>query len=223
MLEINNLCFSYNRNQPYLLNDINLKVEKGDYISILGDNGSGKSTLVKLILRLLTPLKGEILLDKQKVSYVPQRLDGYNSQFPLTVYELLNSTRKVLKIKDSNVIPKALEMVGMTAFQKYLIGTLSGGQLQKVLIARALMVNPQLLILDEPSTGVDIKSQDDIYSVIKDLNKDVKLTVISIEHNIEAALTYSSSIYQLHNGKGKFYTPETYRELMRGDNLHAAL
>jgi zinc transport system ATP-binding protein len=220
MLEIKNLYFSYNKSQPYLLDNINLKVEKGDYISILGENGSGKSTLVKLILKLLTPVKGEVVLSKGKVSYVAQRLEGFNSQFPLTVFELLNSTRKVLKIKDSSVIKNALEMVGMLDFQKALIGTLSGGQLQKVLIAKALIASPELLILDEPSTGIDVKSQEEIYTIIKALNRNNNLTVISIEHNINAALLYSSQIYYVHKGKGKLYSPDKYKELaMEGNSI----
>jgi zinc transport system ATP-binding protein len=223
MLHIENLYYAYNNSSPLILNNINLQINKGEYVSILGENGCGKSTLIKLILKLLKPTGGKINLQFNRVGYVPQRLENFNSQFPITVYELLNSNRKVLKIKDISVVSQLLEMVRMQDYKNSLIGTLSGGQLQKVLIAKALMGNPELLILDEPSTGVDVKSQEEIYSLIKALNISKKITVISVEHNLEAAINYSSLIFCMENGKGSICTPTEYSQLNIGGNLRAAL
>lgn len=223
MLQVQNLSFTYADNSKYVIDDMSFKIFAGEYISVLGENGCGKSTLTKLILKLLTPQKGKIDMEFKRIGYVPQRLESFNSQFPLTVYELLNCTRKALRIKEKNIIDQSLEMVRMQDFKECLIGTLSGGQFQKILIARALIGGPDILILDEPSNGIDVKSQEEIYSTIKALNKNNKLTVISIEHNVNAALSYSSSILYLHNGKAKIYTPEKYSELTGGGNLDVAL
>lgn len=223
MLEIKNLYFAYSDSPTYLLSNLSLTVKNGDYVSILGENGCGKSTLVKMLLKLLTPQKGSINSDFKRIGYVPQRFENFNSQFPLTVYELLNSTRKVLKLKDREVIDKALAMVKMEAYKGRLVGTLSGGQFQKILIAKALIGSPDLLILDEPSTGIDVRSQGEIYSLIKDLNINNKLTIISIEHNIDAALYYSSYILHVKAGEGKIYYPDNYSELQKAGVLHVAL
>ena len=139
MIEINNLFFSYNKGLPYTLNNINLNIEKGRYISILGENGSGKSTLIKLLLNLLKPNDGEIKLNTKKIGYVPQLLDNFNSAFPITIEEILRCHMKALKLKDSNCIHKCLEIVGMESYRNTLIGNISGGQRQKVFIARAIM------------------------------------------------------------------------------------
>lgn len=210
MIKLNNLFFSYTSSIPYILNNINLSINDGEYISLIGDNGCGKSTLIKLMLNILQPTKGNILNTHKKIGYVPQKSDFLNSQFPITVYEMLNCYRKLLKIKDISVVNKSLEMIKMTNFKDSLIGTLSGGQCQKIFIARALIGNPSLLILDEPSTGVDAKSQKEIYKLIKDLNINDGITVISIEHNIGAAISNSSLIFHLLNGNGHLCTPETY-------------
>jgi len=210
MIHINNLFFSYTNTAPYVLNDINLTINQGDYLSILGDNGCGKSTFVKLILKLLNPTKGTIVNSSKNIGYVPQKADFLNSQFPITVYEMLNCYRKVLKIKDKTIVNKSLEDINMLDFKDSLIGTLSGGQCQKIFIARALLGNPNLLILDEPSTGVDVKSQKDIYKVIKDLNMNNKITVIAIEHNLHAAIMNSSLIYHLSDDKGHLCSPDIY-------------
>lgn len=210
MLKINNLYFSYNNFAPYILNNINLSIQDGEYVSILGENGCGKSTLIKLILNLLSPTSGTIINEAKNIGYVAQKSDFLNSQFPITVYEMLDCYRKLLKIRDKKIITESLEIVNMLKFKNSLIGNLSGGQCQKIFIARAIMGNPDLLILDEPSTGVDIKSQKEIYSLIKDLNRNKGITVISIEHNLKAAISNSSLIYHLSNGNGHMCKPEIY-------------
>lgn len=202
MINIENLCFSYERTNQYILNNINLKVPDGTYISIIGENGAGKSTLVKLILNILKPTSGKIETDCSGIGYVPQVMENFNYDFPITVFEILKCQMKALKLKNQNVILKSLASVGMENFKNSLIGSLSGGQKQKIFIARALMGNPNTIIMDEPSTGIDVKSQSDIYSTLKNLNIDKGVTIISVEHNMKAAYSYSSQIFKLNGGCG---------------------
>ncbi len=208
MIQIENLYFSYTGTAPYLLDNLNFFVPEGDYVSIVGNNGSGKSTLVKLVLKLLKPDRGIIKNDFQRTGYVPQNKDfGY---FPLTVHEMLNSYRKLLAIKNISVIEECLEIVGMNSYSSALIGNLSGGQSQKILIARALLGNPDLLILDEPSTGLDMQSQREIYDFIMQINRKHHITIISVEHNMEAAIANSSRIYHMQHGQGHECSPQKY-------------
>ena len=211
MINIKNLCFTYTNSKPYILDNINLKIEKSSYVSILGENGSAKSTLLKLILNLLKPNSGEIIIDTSRIAYVAQKVENFNAQFPITVYEMLNCHRKVLKLKDKSLISKSLKAVGMEDHTHTLIGNLSGGQQQKIFIARSLIGDPELLILDEPSTGIDIQSMEDIYGIIKGLNVNLGITVVSVEHNLKAALDNSTDIFEMSNRNGILYTINDYK------------
>lgn len=210
MIQIRDLIFSYTGNTPYILDSVNLNIIEGSYVSILGENGSAKTTLVKLILNLLKPLSGIITLGTDKIGYVPQRVENFNSQFPITVSEMLKCHMKVLKLKNSRSILNSLDAVGMENFKNTLIGDMSGGQQQKIFIARALMGNPKLLILDEPSTGIDIQSQQEIYSIIKHLNLHLGITVLAVEHNLKAALDNSTHICMMENGSATLYPIDEY-------------
>lgn len=212
MIKAENLFFSYTGSSPYVLDGINLEIRDGEYVSVVGDNGSGKSTLMRLILKFIKTTKGSITNQAGRIGYVPQKNDFSNSNFPITVYEALNSYRRLLKLKDKNIILKNLEQIGMAGFTGSLMGSLSGGQSQKILIARALMGNPDLLILDEPSTGVDVKSQKEIYAFLKKINKENGITIVSVEHNLDAAISNSTLIYHLTEGRGHLCTPGQYAE-----------
>ncbi len=211
MINIKDLCFSYSNKPPYLLKNINLDIQSGIYLSIVGENGSCKTTLIKLILGLLKPTSGSIEINSDSIGYVPQRLDSFNSQFPITVKEVLLCHKKTLKNKNIN-ISSILENVSMSDYENRLLGMLSGGQQQRVLIARALMGNPDIIILDEPSTGVDEKNQIEIYGILKKLNEIDKKTIISIEHNIDIALKNSTHILKVDNGNINLFTTDEYKE-----------
>lgn len=215
MITIKDLCFTYTNSKPYILDNVNLKIEKGSYVSILGDNGSAKSTLIKLILNLLKPNSGHIIIFTSKIAYVAQKVENFNAQFPITVFEMLNCHRKVLKLKDKSLILKSLQAVGMEDHTHTLIGNLSGGQQQKIFIARSLIGNPELLILDEPSTGIDIQSMEEIYGIIKRLIVNQGITVVSIEHNLKAALDNSTDIYEMCSGSGILYTIKDYKNKLK--------
>lgn len=210
MITAKKLFFSYTGAQPYILDGIDMEIKDGEYVSVVGENGSGKTTLMRLILGFLKPANGSITTQAKRIGYVPQKSDSSNSGFPITVFEALNSYRKLLRIRDRGIIEKNLGQVGMEGFESALIGTLSGGQGQKILIARALMGNPDLLILDEPSTGVDINSQMEIYGFLRKLNKENGITIVSVEHNLDAAISNSTSIYHLLNGRGHLCAPRQY-------------
>ena len=140
MLDIHSLEFKYANSEKYVLKNIDLKVNSGEYISVVGENGCGKSTLIKLILKLLKPLKGSIRINTEKIGYLPQKKENLND-FPITVFEALESYRKIVKVKDKNCTDNALKSVNLSEFKKARVGELSGGQLQKLYIARALIGN----------------------------------------------------------------------------------
>ena len=217
MITIKNLSFSYTKGND-LLKDINLHIPKGIYLSILGENGSCKSTLVKLILGILKPDCGLITLASNKISYVSQRLDNFNAEFPITVKEVLSCHAKTVGIKNSKSVLESLHKVNMCEFSNNLIGNLSGGQQQRIFIARALLGNPDLIILDEPSTGVDEKSQSEIYPLLQSLNQNLGKTIISVEHNTKIALKYSTHILKIENGTLKLFTKEDFIKYLETEN-----
>lgn len=212
MINIENMSFGYSKTTPPLLKNVNLEIPKGVYLSIVGENGSCKTTLIKLILGLLKPTSGTINVSTKNIAYVPQRLDGFNSQFPISIYEILRVHAKSLKVDPKSSSINALKKVNMLNFKEKLIGSLSGGQQQRVFIARALLGKPDLIILDEPSTGVDVKNQEEIYSILSNINKEQGTTIISIEHNMDIALRYSTHILRINNGKLTLQSNEEFRE-----------
>ena len=214
MIKIHNLNFSYDKGSPLLLKDVNLEIPKGCYLSVIGENGSCKTTLIKLILGLLTPISGSIEIDTSSIAYVPQRVDSFNSEFPISVYEILKTHAKALKLDVNSSVNDALHKVNLVNYKNNLIGNLSGGQQQRVFIARALMGNPDLIILDEPSTGVDTKNQKEIYSILNKINKDYATTIISIEHNLNIATKYSSHILKVNEGRVHLFSSKDFIDNM---------
>jgi len=218
VIETDALTFRYAQGEPNILENITMQIHKGAYVSVVGENGSGKSTLIRLFLGLLKPTSGTIVSNAQRTGYVPQKKEFLNSQFPLTVAEMLNSYRSLLGLKDKRVVTESLAHVQMEDFRNALVGTLSGGQAQKVFIARALIGSPDLIILDEPSTGVDMKSQKEMYSVIRKLNREKGITIVSVEHNLDAAVMNSTLIFHLSERHGHMCNPDKYvSEFLRND------
>ena len=140
---------------------------------------------------------------------MPQRFETLNSQFPITVGEVMHYYRKILKLKDASLAQKYLHQVGMEEYTNRLIGNLSGGQCQKVFIARALMAQPDLLILDEPSVGIDVRSQTEMYDLLHRLNQE-GMTVITVEHNLRAAERNSKYMFHITDGMGHLCSPRDY-------------
>jgi zinc transport system ATP-binding protein len=193
ILEVKNLCFSYNnKDNENILENINLNIEEKDFLAIIGPNGGGKSTLLKLILNLYKPRIGSIdILDKNiKIGYVPQNTN-ININFPIRVIDVV----MIGDIQSSNSKQKALDILQLVDMQEYAynkIGALSGGERQKIMIARALFSSPNLLCLDEPTANIDKSSQKKIYDLLKRLNQD--MTIIVISHDISVVLEYAKRV-----------------------------
>lgn len=211
MIEIKDLTFSYTGEKPYLIESISMNIPEGKFISIIGENGSAKSTFVKLILGLLNPIKGKIKINSKKIGYVPQRMESFNKQFPITVYEVYKIHLKALGIRDNGLIHKVLEDISMVDYKHSLIGSLSGGQTQRIFIGRALLGKPEMIILDEPSTGMDSRSQNEIRELLKEL-KNKGVSILTVEHNIAEAIHNSDYIIRMKDGEGNIYSIDTFKE-----------
>ncbi len=183
-----------------MLEDINLDINQGDFLAILGPNGSGKTTLLKCILGLLKPQKGEIRLfgilvekfkEKWRLGYVPQRATALvDPVFPLSVEEvvgfgLIPKKRfpRFFTREDRKAIYQALKRVEMEKYLHHRLSNLSGGQQQRVFIARAIVSYPEILILDEPTTGIDAATQERFYDLLAELNQK-GLTIVIVTHDI---------------------------------------
>ncbi|MFS0780895.1 metal ABC transporter ATP-binding protein [Bacillus sp. 1P06AnD] len=200
LIKINDVSYRYEKEA--VLEHITIHITKGSFLAIVGPNGSGKSTLLKLLLGLLKLQKGSIELfgqpiqqfkDWDKIGYVSQKANSFNSGFPATVFEVVLSglTKKIglfhfSKKKDREKAMEALRSVGMDAYANRNIGELSGGQQQRVFIARAIVSDPALLILDEPTVGVDAKNEKLFYDMIEQLNKKLGITMVLVTHDLEA-------------------------------------
>ena len=180
MVSIFDLCFSYTEEPPYLLNHLSLDIPAGAYWSVVGPNGAGKSTFIKLVLGLLKPTSGRIEISAQGVGYVPQMSAPAAASFPITAEEVLDSWRRMRGIRSKDSIEHALSSVGMSAARHTLFGDLSGGQRQRILIARALLGDNDLIVLDEPSTGLDRAGRDEIYDLLTHLNRKHGTTIIAV-------------------------------------------
>ncbi|MCK9186354.1 metal ABC transporter ATP-binding protein [Candidatus Gracilibacteria bacterium] len=198
IVEVKNLNFNYGVAE--VLKDVTFSIERGDYVGLGGHNGSGKTTLVKIILGLLSPDTGEIsVLGKDlkkfkqwsKIGYLPQNVSLFNPIFPATVYEVVSLgllskkkfPRRITK-SDEKIVDKALEELEILDLKNKLISDLSGGQQQRVFLAKALVNEPELLILDEPSNALDAKTRNKFFNLLNSLNKKKGITIILITHDI---------------------------------------
>jgi zinc transport system ATP-binding protein len=200
VIEIKNVSYRYEKQN--VLEHISFHVPKGAFLALVGPNGSGKSTLLKCILGILTPKEGSISLfgtdskafkEWNKIGYVSQKANSFNSGFPATVYEVvsLGLVSKMGMFTFFNKTHKkkilaAIEAVGMSEFAYRNIGELSGGQQQRVFIARALVSDPTLLVLDEPTVGVDVSNVQNFYNMLEHLNKKLGITLLLVTHDMGA-------------------------------------
>ncbi len=207
IIEVKNLNFSYEKQR--VLEDINFTIERSDFLTIIGPNGGGKSTLLKLILGINKLQNGFIkvfgknhLEQIQNIGYVPQNTN-VNLKFPITVLEVVmmgqnNFIKRMFGYKKDEK-QKALEVlkkVSMEDFANNRISNLSGGQRQRVLIARALFSNPKILLLDEPTSNIDINGCEQVYLTLQELNK--KIPIIVVSHDISVILKYASKAFYVN-------------------------
>ncbi|MFT7879736.1 MAG: ABC transporter ATP-binding protein [Sulfurimonas sp.] len=207
VINVTNVSFAYER--ELILEDINLNVQKEDFLAIIGPNGGGKSTLLKVILGILRPKKGTVkVLGKEPsknlshIGYVPQNTN-VNTDFPIKVIEVVmmghvGGKRPLFGYGKDEIACAmgALSQVGMEAYADKKIGSLSGGQRQRVMIARALCARPSILILDEPTASIDVAGQRDIYELLKVLSESV--TIIVVSHDISVILEYANKVAHIN-------------------------
>jgi len=230
---VKNVSFSYG--DTTVLKNISLTIHTGDYLGMIGPNGGGKTTLLKVMLGLLRPTAGEIFLfgtplrnfrDWPMIGYVPQKATHIDPLFPVSVWEVVAMGRygakglfNHLDKSDHVRIAQSLEYVSMQAFAHRLIGDLSLGQQQRVFIARALAAQPEIIILDEPTVGIDLATQEQFYALLKKLNQELGLTLVLVSHDIDVVtheVTELACINQTlvyHGNPETFYTGDTLERL----------
>jgi len=198
IFEVNHLNFQVD-NQS-VLSDISLQIFASEYIGIIGPNGGGKTTLIRMLLGLETPTSGEVKIygkalkefkEWDKIGFVPQRASHVDTSFPATVEDIVNMGRTAkrklfssLSKDDKHIVEDAMKKMDVYHLKDKMVGNLSGGQRQRVMCARALASKPEILILDEPNTGVDVASQHRFYELLRKLNKEDKITIVFITHDI---------------------------------------
>ena len=214
-----NLCIGYEKNR-IIDENINFSIDKGDYLCIVGENGAGKSTLMKTLLHLIPAISGKITygdgLKKNEIGYLPQQTE-VQKDFPCSCYEIVLSgfegqkgLRPFFTKKEKQEALDNMKKMGILDFKNRCYNELSGGQQQRVLLARSLCATKRILLLDEPVAGLDPKVSMDMYQLIDSLNKNDKITIIMITHDVSVALNYANKI--LHVGHTIFFgTKDEYQ------------
>jgi zinc transport system ATP-binding protein len=219
LLELQSLKVGYNSH--IILEDVNLTVYEQDFLGIIGANGSGKTTLIKVLLGLLKPLGGKVQFffapgerARKQIGYLPQQT-MFDKKFPITVRDVVLSGL-VSKVgifrsftrQDKALVDEVLEQMGILAIKKQPLGTLSGGQMQRVFLARALVASPALLVLDEPDTFVDQCFIGDFYKTLVELNR--QIAIILVSHDLGMISSYVKTIACL-NVNGRLYYHDSNR------------
>ncbi|HJF20178.1 MAG TPA: metal ABC transporter ATP-binding protein [Enterococcus columbae] len=213
-IEVENLSFYYDE-EP-VLSGINYYVDAGEFVTLTGENGAAKSTLVKATLGLLKPMSGKITIAKENIEgkklsigYIPQQIASFNVGFPSTVLELVQSGRypkdrwfKKLTPRDHEHVKKALDAVGMWEMRNKRIGELSGGQKQRISLARIFATDPDLFILDEPTTGMDEQSRKDFYRLLRHSAHQHQKAILMITHDHEEIKHYADRQIRLVRKEG---------------------
>ncbi len=217
-IKMKNLSVSYG--EVCALKNINLEIGSREFIGITGPNGAGKSTLLKVLLGILKPTSGSILLkDNMSIGYVPQ-FTSFDKQFPIKVLDVIlmgNLSNKIKLFKkyskeDIDSVRNIMDKLGILRFEHRQIGQLSGGQLQKVLIARALMTDPEVLVLDEPTASLDFKAKIEIYDMLSKIKKEK--TIIIVTHDMEEVMSYTDRVVYLNKGLARYKEGEHDRNII---------
>lgn len=227
ILECSNTCLGY-ENKP-VITDLNLKIYEGDYICVVGENGSGKSTLIKSMLGLLKPIKGKFIRDNNlregSIGYLPQQTKA-QKDFPATVYEVvlsgfisISQKRPFYSLKEKKTALDNLEKLNILTLKNKCYRELSGGQQQRVLLARALCAANNVLILDEPVTGLDPKATAELYDNLRYLNKEENITIIMVSHDLKNLLEEADKILHICDDEYFYGTREEYVESNIGNKF----
>ena len=220
LIKVNKLTFRYEaRDIEDTLKNVSLSVNEGDFLCIVGENGSGKSTLIKCIVGLNKVPEGAITIN-EKIGYLPQKTE-IQANFPASIEEVVlsgtisNNIRKIWYTKeDKEKATEIMKELDIYEIRKKCFRDLSGGQQQRVLIARAMCATNKIIVLDEPTNGLDPNIARKIYETLKKLNKKRKLTILMVSHDIERAVKYASRVVEIKNGKVSFDgLPEKYTNI----------
>jgi zinc transport system ATP-binding protein len=228
IVDMHNVNFYYGNRQA--LSNVNFQIDEGDFIGLVGPNGGGKTTLIKLILGLEKPANGDISLfgapvqkykQRSKIGYVSQKANSFNRGFPATVTEVvaMGLTAKLgyfkrISKQEKMKIEQVIDQVGMTEYSNENIGNLSGGQQQRIFIARALVSDPKLLILDEPTVGVDAENVEKFFDLLHELNAQ-NITLLLVTHDIGTMTHHASQVVCLNKTLHFHGNPGTFQSLSK--------
>lgn len=233
VVRLEDVWVSYDAN--VVLKNVNLEIEQGEFLGLIGPNGSGKTTLIKVILGLVTPDRGKVEVfsrspdklgrERRLIGYVPQKSQA-ELNFPISVFEVVMTGRygqiglfKRPSRADRAIVTQALEDVQMQDFPARQLAQLSGGQQQRVMIARALASQPKLLLLDEPASGVDIHGEEQFYRLLEELKDERALTIVVVTHDIAVVSSYVEKLACLnqtlysHAAPAEVFTTDTLQKV----------
>lgn len=223
-----------------ILHDVDFRLKPGEYMAVIGPNGGGKSTLIKLILGILKPTEGAISIfgrpasdpaARAEVGYVPQRVSGGAAEFPATVRELVESGRTAKRgplarrtEADDRAVAHAMETLGIQGLAGRVIGSLSGGERQRAFVARAVAAEPRILVLDEPTVGVDAAAQEAFRSFLMHANREHGMTIVFVTHDVEFISRDATSVLCLNHdmvchGKPGRYLQEDFLVRLYGRDV----
>lgn len=232
VIKLDHISYAYD--ESTVLEDVNLDIKRGDFMGLVGPNGGGKTTLIKIVLGLLHPDKGRVFIldepisqfsDWNRIGFVSQKANTFNKGFPATVFEVvaMGLTAKLgyfqfMKKQHKLKVLEAIDLVGMSDYAYKNIGQLSGGQQQRIFIARALVSDPSLLILDEPTVGIDYRNVERFYELLHELNTNQQLTLLLVTHDTGVMTQYATNIVCLNkhlhfHGKSEEYSALSAEEL----------
>ncbi len=236
IIRVEGVSFAYDGVEALV--DVSLSVLRGDFLAVIGPNGSGKTTLLKIMVGLLRPQRGRVWLFQQpletfnewhRIGYIQQKATNFDPIFPISVAEViaasLNSVRRphaAGRIQVRKKVLEALRTVGLEKEAGKPMNSLSGGQQQRVLIARALATEPEILLLDEPTTGVDYPSQQNFYDLLGQLNQQRHLTIVLVTHDYGIVNRHVNRVACLnqklfyHGEHSEFCQSDRFRELLQG-------
>lgn len=214
IITVRGLGFDYG--DGWVFHNLDLDIPQGDFVAVIGANGAGKSTMMKMLAHALEPTAGEIYYfgrpiaefsEWQKIGYVPQNPAKLQREFPISVEEvvalgLLSSGSLLRRFgqQERQAVDEALTVFNLTGLRKRKIGELSGGQQQRVFLARAMVKRPEILLLDEPATGIDTASKAELYAMLKRINREQGVTIVMISHDLELAAEAAKSALCIDHG-----------------------
>mgnify|MGYP003586045903 CR=1 FL=1 len=216
---------SFRYHNTTVLDSITFSIPASEFVVVVGPNGGGKSTLLKLIAGLLNPNQGTVTIANQSIAsarqsalirYVPQNYGRNTAGFPATVEEivalgLINNMPKITAAAARHIVDHMLDMVGMGGFRRRRIGELSGGQQQRVMVAMALAGNPQLLLLDEPTSGIDYDASTRIFDLLGTLHRNLGITIVMVSHDIDQAVLRATQVACVNHGLCYYGSSDEFR------------